>query len=187
MRMRQPQRQHWMMRQPQRQHRMPSQGMMLVVPAVVGVAAGAVAEYLLDPAGGRARRARLRDQSAAAVRRPVRQLQHTTEQKATYLRGRASGVAHRMAGRTEPVPDDRALVDKVRSEVFGEPRFREHRVNIDAVDGVVTLRGQLDERATIRDLVAAVEAVPGVRRVENLLHTPHTAAPNVQGLQQPGE
>jgi len=57
-------------------------------------------------------------------------------------------------------------------------------VNVDAVDGVVTLRGQLDDQDAIRDVEAAVGKVKGVRRVENLLHTPRTVAPNVRGLQR---
>nr|AKG47141.1 putative transporter [uncultured bacterium] len=165
---------------PRFRRRPPVRPVMIVVPAVVGAATGALTEYLLDPAAGRARRAKLRDQSVAMARRPVKQVGRATGQKVTYLRGRVQGVAHQMTG-PRPVADDKALADKVRSEVLGDPRFSAYRVNLDAVDGVVTMRGQIDDRATIKDLVAAVERVHGVRRVENLLHTPGTAAPNVKG------
>jgi osmotically-inducible protein OsmY len=80
--------------------------------------------------------------------------------------------------------DDRTLVDRVRTEVFGRRRFGRLSVNIDAVDGVVSLRGQLDDQDAIRDLEAAVGNVVGVHGVENLLHTPDTVAPNVVGLQR---
>lgn len=165
--------------------RQPVRPAMIVVPAVVGAATGALTEYLLDPAAGRARRAKLRDQSVAIARRPVKRVGRATGQKVTYLRGRVQAAAHRMTP-PRPVADDKALADKVRSEVLGEPRFSECAVNLDAVGGVVTLRGQIDSRDTIRALVAAVERVHGVRRVESLLHTPGTAAPNVKGLQRPG-
>ncbi|WP_345611498.1 BON domain-containing protein [Pseudonocardia adelaidensis] len=81
--------------------------------------------------------------------------------------------------------DDRTLVDRVRSEVFGRQPFHGLSVNIDAVDGVVTLRGQLGDQDAIRDLGVAVGKVAGVREVENMLHTPDTVAPNVVGLQRP--
>jgi osmotically-inducible protein OsmY len=164
---------------PRARRRRPMRPVMIVVPAVVGAVTGALAEYLLDPAAGRARRARLRERSVATARRSVRRVERTTGQKVTYLRGRARGVAHHLT-LPHPVPDDRTLADKVRSEVLGDRRFGRHGLNVDAVDGVVTLRGQLEDSDTIRDLVAAVAKVHGVRRVENLLHTPDTTAPNLR-------
>lgn len=161
----------------------PPQAMFVVAAAVVGGLVGAVAEYLLDPARGHARRAGLRQRSAAAVRRPVRRVRRTAARNAAFLRGRAHRMGHRLSRSDVPV-DDRTLVDRVRSEVFGRRRFGRFSVNIDAVEGVVTLRGQLDDQDAIRDLEAAVGKVAGVRRVENLLHTPDTVAPNVIGLQR---
>jgi hypothetical protein len=157
--------------------------LMVVASAVLGGLLGAVAEYLLDPARGHARRAGLRERSAAAVRRPVKRARRTAARKAAYVRGRAHRVGHRLTP-SHPPADDRTLVDRVRSEVFGSRHFGRLPVNVDAVDGVVTLRGQLDDQDVIRDVVAAVGKVSGVRRVENLLHTPHTVAPNVKGLQR---
>ena len=164
--------------------RPPAPRMMFVVAAaVLGGIIGAVAEYLLDPARGHARRAGLRQRSAAAARRPVKRVRRTAGRNAAYLRGRVHRVGHRLS-RSHPPADDRTLVDRVRSEVFGRRRFGHLSVNVDAVDGVVTLRGQLDDRDVIRDLEVAVAKVAGVRRVENLLHTPDTVAPNVVGLQR---
>jgi osmotically-inducible protein OsmY len=163
---------------------MPPRAVFLVAAAVLGALVGAVVEYLLDPARGHARRAGLRERSAAAVRRPVRRARRTASRNTAYLRGRAHRMGHRLSPSHPPV-DDRTLVDRVRSEVFGRRRFHGLPVNVDAVDGVVTLRGQLDDKDAIRDLGAAVGKVTGVRGVENMLHTPDTVAPNVVGLQQP--
>lgn len=156
---------------------------MVVAAAVLGGLFGAVAEYLLDPARGHARRAGLRERSAAAGRRSAKQVRRTAARRAAYVRGRAHRVGHRLTPYHPPV-DDRTLVDRVRSEVFGHRRFGRLSVNVDAFDGVVTLRGQLDDEDTIHDLEAAVGKVTGVRRVENLLHTPHTTAPNLRALQR---
>lgn len=96
-------------------------------------------------------------------------------------------MAHELTTPPTPPADDRALVSKIRSEVLGAPRYSKQTINVDTVDGVVSLRGQLDHPEDIRELVAAVEKVPGVRGVENFLHLPKTTAPNVEGLQEPGD
>jgi hypothetical protein len=48
---------------------------------------------------------------------------------------------------------------------------------VDARDGIVTLRGEL-EASLAKKLEKAVREVSGVRDVENLLHEPGTPAPN---------
>jgi osmotically-inducible protein OsmY len=45
-------------------------------------------------------------------------------------------------------------------------------VNVNVVDGVVYLRGELEDADRIRELVAAAESIEGVTRVESMLHTP---------------
>lgn len=149
-------------------------------------AVGALIQYFSDPRLGRTRRVQAKDQVLAAVRRPAKRLRRDAETKRRYLRGRARGIAHELTTPPSLPADDRALVSKVRSEVLGAPRYSKYVINVDAVDGVVTLRGQLDRPEDIRELVAAVEKVPGVRDVANFLHLPKTTAPNVEGLQEPG-
>lgn len=73
--------------------------------------------------------------------------------------------------------DDRTLVDRVRSEALGGPEYSGETINVDAVEGVVTLRGQLASQDRIGDVVARVRTVAGVRDVVNLLHLPGTPAP----------
>jgi hypothetical protein len=175
--------QNWFVRRRRARRPTPSQMVLMVAAAaVLGGLFGALAEYLLDPARGHARRAALRERSAATGRRSVKQVKRTAVRRAAYVRGRAHRVGHKLTP-SHPPADDRTLVDRVRSEVFGHRRFGRLSVNVDAFDGVVTLRGQIDDQDTIRDLEAAVSKVPGVRRVENLLHTPETVAPNLKDLQ----
>lgn len=57
-----------------------------------GIALGAAAQYYYDPQAGRSRRARLRDQSLAQVRR----LGRVVGRKARYQLGRAKGLRHRL-------------------------------------------------------------------------------------------
>lgn len=72
-------------------------------------------------------------------------------------------------------PDDGTLVDRVESQLFRASDVPKGQIKIDAADGVVTLRGEVD--ATMIDEIGVrVAAVEGVTRVENLLHPPGTPA-----------
>lgn len=153
---------------------------------LLGATLGAVIQYLRDPQQGRTRRARLKDQAAARVRRPVRTAEDQYRKKSKLARDRAAGIAHEATtSAAERVPeDDRALVDKVRSEVFGGEDWRPYTINVDAVDGVVTLRGQLDRRDQIEAAETGAGRVPGVRRVESFLHLPGEQPRNVEAARQ---
>lgn len=147
-------------------------------------AAGAAAAYFLDPERGRTRRVQTKDQVAGAVRRQRRQLERQVNQKSDYLTDRAKGLAHEIGRQedTQAPDEDRTLVDKVRSEVLGAEEFQPYTINVDATDGVVVLRGQMDRPDQIRALRDAVTKVPGVRDVESFLHLPGTPPPNEPGM-----
>ena len=163
----------------------PLRAAQLVGAVTIAGTVGALVQYFGDPALGRSRRARVKDQAIATVARPAKRLRRQAEQKQIFLRDRVRGKAHEMTAQPTPPPTDRALTDKVRSEVLGDPRYAQYTVNVDTVAGVVALRGQLKRPEDIRDLVAAVQKVPGVRGVESFLHLPGTTARNVTGLQDP--
>ena len=76
----------------------------------------------------------------------------------------------------EPL-DDQTLKAKVESEVFRAAEAPKGDVNVNVEEGVVYLRGQLEDASLIQDLERRVRSVHGVDRVENLLHTPGTEAP----------
>jgi hypothetical protein len=138
---------------------------------LTGVALGAAGMYYLDPDRGRSRRVRTRDRIAAKRRR----IQREQERVRRYEEGVVEGLAH--AGGPEHGPaDDQALVDRVKSELG--PTLHADRVSLDAADGVVELRGELDDPAAIEQLAVRVQAVPGVRAVRSYLHLPGQPAPN---------
>jgi osmotically-inducible protein OsmY len=83
----------------------------------------------------------------------------------------------RLKAETKINPDDQTLVDRVESEIFRDRQEVKGQVNINAEEGVVVLRGQLDSQDLIDDLVEAVREVDGVRNVESLLHLPGEEAP----------
>jgi hypothetical protein len=74
-------------------------------------------------------------------------------------------------------PDDGTLVDRVESQLFRDDDVPKGDINVDAADGVVTLRGEVDA-AMIEEIAVRAAAVEGVTRVETLLHPPGTPAPH---------
>jgi len=137
--------------------------------------AGAMVALFLDPARGRARRARLRDQTAAVLRRVERRTQRRSRYVSHWGRGKVSRLWRRP--HQEPI-DDRTLVDKVRSEVMGHLGDAAHRLTIDAEAGVVNVRGTGVDNATLAELEHQVRRVRGVRDVRILVHADGAPAPN---------
>jgi osmotically-inducible protein OsmY len=73
--------------------------------------------------------------------------------------------------------DDVTLSHQVESELFRSHHDAKGRVSVNAANGVVQLRGEVDSRELIDELVARARGVSGVKDVENLLHAPGTDAP----------
>ena len=87
--------------------------------------------------------------------------------------GRMYGMLPRRRGAT----DDVTLSHQVEAELFRAHHDAKGRVSVNAANGVVQLRGEVDSRELIDDLVERARSVSGVADVENLLHTPGTNAP----------
>jgi osmotically-inducible protein OsmY len=144
-----------------------------LVKLTIAAGVGATLAYVFDPVRGRRRRAELKDRSRATVRREVR----AVERHASYGKGRAEGVIHKVRHPRPHVPeDDLTLADKIRSEVLG--RVDGPHLTIDVNDRVVTLRGEMPDQQAAEYVEREVRATPGVRDVVNLLHQPGTPAPN---------
>jgi hypothetical protein len=158
------------------------QGNRSKIGVLAAVAAGATAQYFLDPALGRTRRAQTKDRFAGMIRRPAKKLGDQVGKKTQLLRDRAEGLGHE-AMRTEVdewPENDQVLVDKVRSEVLGGPEWSQYTINVDAARGVVALRGQVDRLEQVNELEERVRQIPGVRDVENYVHLPGSEPQNIQ-------
>ena len=116
-------------------------------------ALGAALAYFFDPQNGRARR---RDTIKRIVQLSQRQ------------RGRLTARAQ---------PDDVTLARQVESEIFGDADVPKGQINVNAEEGRVVLRGEVESAEMIEELVSKARKVQGVQEVENLLHTPGQAAP----------
>jgi osmotically-inducible protein OsmY len=145
---------------------------------ILGAAAGFAAAWFLDPNDGARRRNVARDKAL----KYARQGKDEAVRRAGYAAGQIKGVAVQKApvgGREDAAErlNDPALKDKVESEIFREPDAPKDKVSVNVEDGVVYLRGQLDDREAIERLRDAAGKVEGVRSVESLLHTPDEPAP----------
>ena len=145
---------------------------------VLAIAGGAAAAYFLDPDSGARRRNTTRDRALALTRRGSRKV----ENAATAASSQAYGAAQKAAAairEEEPPANDQALAHKVETEIFRDPDVPKGKINVDAANGVVSLRGEVEDESMIERLEKAARKVSGVEDVDNLLHTPGTPAPNV--------
>ena len=122
--------------------------------ATIGAAVAVATAFFLHPRSGARRRA----VAGAAIRRE------------------SANVAALIGSALEPQPSPRFgrrsgdhIAERARlalSASFGEPA---EAITVRAHDGVVTLRGEVDDMADISRYEAAIRTIPGVRDVDNLL------------------
>ncbi len=139
---------------------------------VLAGAIGAAIAYFFDPDNGRGRRQTAIKKAAKYARR--------AEQRRRGVAAQAQGLTQKAIHRKEqekPQPDDVTLARKVETEIFRGADVPKGKINVNAEDGVVYLRGEVEERNLIQDLEAKARGVQGVQGVEVLLHLPGEEAP----------
>lgn len=143
---------------------------------LAGVVSGAGLAFLLEPA----RSHRACHRTGAALRHTERRLERALRVRARRVVGRSRGVLHLAMPlrRGEPL-DDAGLAHKVETVLFRDSRVPKGRLSINAEDGAVFLRGEVESTELIDELVTAVQRIRGVDEVVNLLHLPGTEAPHV--------
>jgi len=132
---------------------------------------GALIAYFFDPQSGRSRRAEARQRVPAVFRRTTAkagQAGRGASSQATAVKAKA---AHRKEAE-KPQPDDVTLARKVETEIFRDADVPKGKINVNAENGKVVLRGEVDSAELIDDLVEKARNVQGVQEVESLLHTP---------------
>ncbi len=91
--------------------------------------------------------------------------------------GRIKALLARAEEGPKPQPDDVTLAHMVESELFRDEQVPKGQINVNAENGKVYLRGEVDEAEMIRDLENRTRSIQGVEDVENLLHLPGAEAP----------
>ena len=137
------------------------------------VGLGALIAYFFDPDNGHRRRALARDRIPALLRR-------SSERTGRVVKSEMKATTKKLAHRKEaekPQPDDVTLARKVETEIFRDADVPKGQINVNAENGKVVLRGEVEQPSMIKDLEERTRKVQGVREVENLLHRPGEAAP----------
>jgi hypothetical protein len=134
-------------------------------------AVGAALAYFLDPSAGRRRRHTTRDRGLKLARRGTSRGRRFARHTSAEAVGRVRRASHALP-RSREEPDDVTLAHKVESILYRDRDVPKGQININAEEGVVFLRGQVDRPELVGELEARVRAVKGVRAVENLLHLP---------------
>jgi hyperosmotically inducible periplasmic protein len=133
--------------------------------------AGAATAWFLDPDSGNRRRSVAADKAGSYARKGGEE----AARRADYAAGVAKGAVHEAAptgsGDAAERLNDPALARKVESEIFRDDDVPKGDVLVNVEDGVVHLRGTLDDEAVAERLVTAARAVDGVREVESHLQT----------------
>jgi osmotically-inducible protein OsmY len=146
-----------------------------------GVAIGAALALAFDPDQGRRRRALIRDKMIRGTHVSGEAFDATVRDMGNRARGLVAATRNRFAG---DEIDDRRLIERVRAKL-GRVCSHPHAVDVDVMDGEVTLRGPVMAEE-VRDLLNAAASVRGVHSVINELE-PHDSAEGVPSLQGQGQ
>ena len=171
--------------------------------ALTGLAAAAVA-YYFDPVKGSARRSRLRGQIQTLTGRAMRRNQAALPENVAPLSmpeapaveeapevrptENATPVSTPEAPAVENVPEvdpaeagappedetDAAIARSIRARLEERSDLGTGGLVIDVVRGVAYLRGELHDREKFDEVVDLTGSVPGIRRVQSLLHLPES-------------
>ena len=136
---------------------------------------GAALMFFFDPQQGRRRRAMAKDRTAGMLRRIFRRLGRAGRGVSAQAYGLTQKITH--IREKEKELDDVTLARKVETEIFRDADAPKGQVVVNAVDGVVYLRGEVESEDRIRTLEEATRKISGVKGVENLLHLPGAPAP----------
>jgi osmotically-inducible protein OsmY len=141
-----------------------------------GAAFGWLAAFFFDKDQGRRRRKLLVDRTRSFFRRRLK----SAERAGRGASARANGLIQRathLRERPKPQPDDATLARKVETEIFRPAEVPKGKIDVNAEDGVVYLRGEADTPEMISELAGQARKVQGVRDVQSLLHLPGEPAP----------
>jgi hypothetical protein len=139
------------------------------------IAGGIALTYFFDPDEGKRRRHVARDRFLAFFRRGGRKAARQAARAGAATSGLAQRAAH-SARDEEPPGDDVTLARKVETVIFRDADVPKGKINVNAEDGVVYLRGEANTPDQMKELEARARDIPGVKDVENLLHLPGAPA-----------
>jgi osmotically-inducible protein OsmY len=148
---------------------------------------GGLLAYYLDPKAGAQRRSSIMGMMGGGGSGIGQTLGSVSNTVGSAVGSAPQNVASRITNVTKesvphqpdnPNPDDLTLRDRVETEIFRDEETSRENINVNVVNGIVTLRGELPKQSDIDDLIARVKQIANVKGVESFLHLPGTSAPN---------
>lgn len=144
---------------------------------LAGAGVGAAVMYLIDPSQGARRRGLLRDKATHLAHKTADGVGSARRDIAQRAQGTWASARARFSSKDVP---DYILVERVRARL-GRHVSHPHAIDVLADCGCVTLRGRI-LREEVEPLLRAVERVPGVYEIDNLLE-PHERDEGIPALQ----
>ena len=149
---------------------------------VIAGTGAAAAVYLFEPHRGRARREHIRTAMRPHTRDRIDPVEPTTASTVGPTREETITPSAPAPSREEPKSvtssstsvDDAVIVRTVRTKLQERHDLGTEDLVVDVVNGVVYLSGDLHDRQTFGEVVDLTSEVPGVRRVQSLLHLPNS-------------
>jgi osmotically-inducible protein OsmY len=148
---------------------------------VAGAGIGAAAAFFLDNQSGNRRRKLAADKAGRFTRGGAGTVQDAAQAAGAQAKGMAAKAQHVATGGDSAPGDDNTLKSKVQSEIFREADAPKGSVEVTVVNGIVELRGQVDDASQAEALELKTRMVSGVKDVRNMLHLPGETAPNIVG------
>ena len=92
-----------------------------------------------------------------------------TMERAEQTMDQATNDVKQQARRAGDTAKDAAITTKIKSAMIAEPELKALQVNVDTVNGNVTLSGVVDSQQNLERAQQIAQTVDGVRAVENRL------------------
>jgi hyperosmotically inducible periplasmic protein len=109
------------------------------------------------------------DQAGKQVERGAEQVQAGAERVGAALERGADKVQREVGPVVEEALDDATITAKVKANLIADPEVRALDIDVDTVDGRVTLQGKVANESLRAEAEKLARITPGVRQVLNLI------------------
>lgn len=109
------------------------------------------------------------DQAGESVERGAEQVQAGVERAGAALERGAEKVQREVGPVVEEALDDATITAKVKANLIADPEVRAVDIDVDTVDGRVTLQGKVANESLRAEAEKLARITPGVRQVLNLI------------------
>src|SRR3954454_19903217 len=130
---------------------------------VAGAGFGAAAAYFLDQQSGNRRRKLAADKAGRFTREGAGTVQGAAQSAGAQAKGMAAKAQHAATGGDSAPGDDNTLKNKDQTEIFRDADAPKGSVDVTVANGIVELRGQVDEPAQSEALELKARMVSGVK------------------------